>query len=191
MDVALKLFSGAVGEATSKPPGYLCRYGIRIDNMPVRSKRIKSDERAGIEGMPLQLMIIVLVAGVSMAIILGWTSGLSAPQNIASVTSNPSEIEVADGNGDGLFTVDGLGVEVYVADSQGKPVEGATVLLEGGCVLSSEGGVPHATTDSSGVASFSSLSVEKYGASVGFITVTVIKSNCVSTASLTIPIIAG
>ncbi|MDD1769503.1 MAG: carboxypeptidase-like regulatory domain-containing protein [Methanomassiliicoccales archaeon] len=157
----------------------------------MRSKRMRGDERAGIEGMPLQLMIIVLVAGVSMAIILGWTSGLSAPQTIASVTSNPNEIEVADGDGDGLFTADSLGVEVYVADSEGKPVEDATVILEGGCALNTDGGTPHATTDSHGVASFSSLTVQKYGSSVGFITVTVVKSNCVSTASLTIPIIAG
>ncbi len=156
-----------------------------------RLKRIRSDERAGIEGMPLQLMIIVLVAGVSMAIILGWTTGLSAPQTIASVTSSPGEIEVSDGNGDGMFTAEGQSVNVYVSDSEGKPVEGATVILEGGCALADDGGTPHATTDARGVASFSSLTVQKYGGSVGFITVTVVKSNCVSTASLTIPVIAG
>ena len=159
--------------------------------MPVRSRRIKCDVRAGIEGMPLQLMIIVLVAGVSMAIILGWTSGLSAPQTIASVTSDPGEIEVSDGDGDGLFTADEIEINIHVADSQGKPVEGATVILEGGYALDEDGGTPHATTNSKGVASFSSLTVQKYGGSVGFITVTVVKSNCVSTASLTLPVITG
>jgi hypothetical protein len=159
--------------------------------MPARLKRIRDDKRAGIEGMPLQLMIIVLVAGVSMAIILGWTSGLTAPQTIASVTSSPSEIEVSDIDGDGLFTADGLSLSIHVADSAGKPVEGATVILEGGCALDGDGGTPHANTDSRGVASFSSLTVQKYGGSVGFVTVTVVKSNCVSTASLSIPVIAG
>jgi len=172
-------------------PDITLAYEIRTDNMSVRLKRIRGDERAGIEGMPLQLMIIVLVAGVSMAIILGWTSGLGAPQTIASVTSDPSEIEVSDGNGDGLFSADGLCIDIHVADSEGKPVEDATVILEGGCALTPDGGTPHATTDSKGAASFSSLTVEKYGSSVGFITVTVVKSNCVSTASLTIPVIVG
>jgi hypothetical protein len=178
-------------KATSSPTGYHSRYEIRIDSMSMRSKRIRNDEEAGIEGMPLQLMIIVLVAGVSMAIILGWTSGLNAPQTIASVTSHPYEVEVTDGDGDGLFTAEGVSFDISVSDAEGKPVEGASVILEGGCAIAQGGGTPHALTDSKGVASFSSLSVHKYGSSVGFITVTVVKSNCASTASLTIPIIAG
>jgi len=152
-------------------------------------KHIGRDKRAGIEGLPLQLMIIVMVAGISMAIILGWTSGLSAPKSISTLVSDPLEIVAEDDNGDGTYTASGVDMTISVLDNEGNGVEGATVILEGGGIETSQGAVPHATTDGSGVAHFDSLEVSKYGNSVAFVTVTVVKSNYVSAATLSIPVI--
>ena len=191
IDAAFKLFS-RLGSVRLRVAAVdiTCSVKSAPMTMLVRRKQIESDRNGGIEGLPLQLMIIVLIAGISMAIILGWTNGLGAPRTIASVNSDPSEIIVADANGDGLYTNDGLDIAVFVVDNEGKGVEGATVVLEGGGVTTDDGKTPHATTDQQGRASFSSLCVSKYGRSVSFVTVTVVKSNFVSTASLTIPVIA-
>lgn len=39
----------------------------------------------GIEGLPLQLMIIILVATMGTAIIVGWMGSIETPQSIGSV----------------------------------------------------------------------------------------------------------
>src|SRR3989442_15856714 len=54
--------------------------------------RTMRNEGGGIEGMPLQLMIMVIVAGLTLAVVLGWILSIQAPAVIKSVTTSPSTV---------------------------------------------------------------------------------------------------
>ena len=138
--------------------------------------------------MPLQLMIMVMVAGIGSAIIIGWMGGLSAPQTISAVIADPSEIVLTDENGDGIYVSDNIHVMVTVSDQDGNAVVGASVTLDGSSV--SQGGhMPHQITDANGQASFDGLSAQRPGRGMGLITVTVLKSGMAYSGSTSIPVI--
>jgi hypothetical protein len=153
--------------------------------------RFKKDRCGGIEGLPLQLMIMVLIAGVGSAVLLGWMGNLNAPQSIASVTSSPTELVVHDPDGDGVFSAANIEVTITVIDNKGDPVTGATVVLDGCNIAKADGSRPFGTTDSRGVVSLYNLQAAQTGKAVGFITVTVTKSGFGTDTGLTIPVISG
>jgi hypothetical protein len=151
-------------------------------------KKLSRDRNGGIEGLPLQLMIMVMVAGIGSAIIIGWMGGLSAPQTISAVIADPSEIVLSDGNGDGIYASDNIQIVVTVSDQDGNAVAGASVTMDGSSV--SEGGhMPHRITDANGQASFNDLSAQRSGRGMGLITVTVVKSGMAYSGSTSIPVI--
>jgi hypothetical protein len=158
-------------------------------SMNINGKKLSSNREGGIEGLPLQLLIIVLVAGVGSAIIMGWMGGLEAPGTIGSVQSSANEIVLIDDDGDGVFTSDGLDLVITVLDQGGDPISGASVTLEGAGVQSADGSRPHALTDDEGKASFEDLTMCRASTSVGFVTVTVAKSGITSTRSVSIPVV--
>src|SRR5438309_1199333 len=55
---------------------------------------IRRDERGAIEGMPLQLMIAVIVAGIALAIILGWVLSIQTPNAIGRVDGTPEPVNI-------------------------------------------------------------------------------------------------
>ena len=158
--------------------------------MKMRSQ-FKKDLSGGIEGLPLQLMIMVLIAGIGSAVLLGWMGNLNAPSSIGSVTASPMEMVAHDGNGDGIFEAKNLDVTITVSDAKGDPVTGATVVLEGCNIAKSDGTRPYGTTDSSGRITLSNLQLTQTGKAVGFIEVTVTKSGYGTDTSLSIPVISG
>ena len=79
-------------------------------------RKISKDKNAGIEGLPLQLMIMVVIAGVGTAILMGWMGGLSAPNGIDAVYSNPAELVLNDKDHDGVFTKTGITMTISVLD---------------------------------------------------------------------------
>ncbi len=135
-------------------------------------------------------MIMVAIAGVGTAVILGWMSNLDAPESIGSVYSNPSEIVVTDSNHDGIYQKTGISLTITVLDQSGNGIGGATVVLEGASIGTSDGKNAHAITDDNGRASFSGLSASQYGNSIGFISVTVAKGDLGTDSTLTIPVIS-
>ena len=153
--------------------------------------RFKKDRNGGIEGLPLQLMIMVLIAGVGSAVLLGWMGNLNAPQSIGSVTSSPTELVVLDGNGDGIYEAKNIDMTITVSDGKGDPVTGATVVLDGCNIEKSDGTRPYGTTDSHGRISLDGLRASQTGKVVGFVTVTVTKSGYGTDISLSIPVISG
>ena len=153
--------------------------------------QFKKNRSGGIEGLPLQLMIMVLIAGVGSAVLLGWMGNLNAPQSIGSVTSSPTELVAHDGNGDGIYDADIVQLTITVLDGNGDPVTGATVVLDGCNIAQMDGTRPYGTTDSNGHISLGNLQLTQTGKAVGFITVTVTKGGFGTDTSLSIPVISG
>ncbi len=86
------------------------------------------DERGALEGLPLYMIILVVVAGISTAVIGGWM--------INAQTTELGSIEVEDYRGSDVshldlseFNTKSLYVTTY--DQQGDTLEGVTVFIEG------------------------------------------------------------
>ena len=153
--------------------------------------QFKKNRSGGIEGLPLQLMIMVLIAGIGSAVLLGWMGNLNAPQSIGSVTSSPMELVVHDNNGNGIYQESNVDLTITALDGKGDPIAGATVVLDGCNIARMDGTRPYGTTDSSGHVALDGLQLSQTGKAVGFLTVTVTKSGYGTDTSLSIPVISG
>ncbi len=69
------------------------------------TESLRRDRSGGIEGLPLQLLIMVVVAGLGLTIIVGWMNSISAPHSIGEVLVTPSELIVYDDDRE-LYTVE-------------------------------------------------------------------------------------
>ena len=120
--------------------------------------------------MPLQLMIVIIVATLGTAIIMGWMGNIEGPRSIGSVEVLSGDILLRDGS-----TSTGM-VDIRVTDQDGNPLEGATVVLTGLGVTDRYGKTVHGYTDAKGRVSFSGLMITMNG-NIGFITVNVSDPN--------------
>jgi hypothetical protein len=91
-------------------------------------KHIVSDDKGGMEGVPLQLIIVVVVGMAALAILVGWLAfaGDTDPTLKRAVT-DPETIKVA---GTGRATA-AVQVQVFVYDNEGDEVDGAVVTFTG------------------------------------------------------------
>jgi len=152
---------------------------------------VRKDREGGIEGLPLQLMIMVVIAGVGTAVILGWMTNLQAPNAIGTVYSSPTEIVLEDGNNDGVHEKGDINIAITVLDQNGDGIQGASVVLDGASLVASEDGKrAHGVTDESGRVEFSGLHASQAGEVIGFVSVTVTKNGYGTDSSLTIPVIS-
>jgi len=147
------------------------------------------DRHGGIEGLPLQLLIMVVVAGIGMTVIIGWMGSIKTPQAIGTIYTTPSQIIVTDPDGDGRYTNDAVTLTVVVTDQNGARLAGAAVLLSGASLHAPAGTSTSGITDARGEVEFTSLSVEVFGRSLGSLTVTVAKSGYGSEATTQVPIL--
>src|SRR3989339_917484 len=142
----------------------------------MRKKRkgafMNEEEDAGIEGLPLQLLIMVVVAGLGLTIVMGWMNSISTPKSIGEVFVTPGEILVYDDDSDGLYTRDGLTISVIVTDQGGDRLQGATVILEGANVRTASGDPVRGVTNDNGQVVFIDVCVEQFGSGLSTITVT-------------------
>jgi hypothetical protein len=150
---------------------------------------LRRDCGGGIEGLPLQLLIMVVVAGLGLTIIMGWMNSIDAPHSIGEVFVNPSEIVVYDEDGDGVYSRDGVAMTVTVTDQSGDRLEGATIVLEGANIKSSDGGPVRGVTDSHGQLILTGLTVEQFSSRLTTITVTVAKGDYGIDSGYEIPVI--
>src|SRR4030065_761112 len=116
----------------------------------VRKMKVGRECHGGIEGLPLQLLIMVVIAGLGLTVILGWMNSISAPPSIGEVYVTPSEILVYDSDGDGLYSAEIAALVVTVTDQEGDRLEGGPVMLDGGKVQTSRGGGVRGRPDSPG-----------------------------------------
>ena len=89
------------------------------------------DESGGIEGMPLQLMILVIVAGLVLAVVLGWTLSIQGPSVIKSVNVDPPSVDLGNIPEDkpASTTVNRILVTAY--DAKNALVKDTTVTITG------------------------------------------------------------
>ena len=117
-------------------------------------RHLRTDRAGGIEGLPLQLMIVILVATMGTAIIVGWMGNIETPHSIGDV-----------GVEDIVYCNNGqiTGFSVEVRDQDGDYLEGAVVIIENSYVVMTdpEGAAtaPVAVTDENGKAVFGTLTV--------------------------------
>jgi hypothetical protein len=121
--------------------------------MPPRKLRVKMrrawGDSGGLEGLPLQLIIMMVIAGIGIGIVVGWLTVFSEkPLNelvIEDISPKPTK-------GHNVLT-DGVKytIEVRALNTDQKPIEGVTITLEG------PGVAKIATTDSLGLATFSNV----------------------------------
>lgn len=139
----------------------------RESKSPSRTMRLqewKNDASGGIEGLPLQLMIVILVATMGTAIIVGWMGSIETPKAIGDVSI--SEVVATMGE-DG--SIEDVIVTVY--DQDGNPLEGAIVTLSG-YGIKDGGGDNYEITKPNGTATFQGLSVS-YSGNLDLITIEV------------------
>lgn len=102
----------------------------------IRRKHLKEDRLGGIEGLPMELLIILVVASVGIALIIGWMGNLddNVPLSYGDVSSDVTMITVTDNgyvlNG-GTEVLKEFPVDITVTDSAGDGIRDAVVKLSG------------------------------------------------------------
>jgi len=92
--------------------------------------RSMRDESGGIEGMPLQLMILVIVAGLTLAVVLGWTLSIQGPSVIGGVSTTPATVELGAIPEDEVASRT-ISIQVSAFDGKNQPVRGIVVTIRG------------------------------------------------------------
>ncbi|MBR5998848.1 MAG: hypothetical protein IK043_00170 [Candidatus Methanomethylophilaceae archaeon] len=82
-------------------------------------RKMHTNKKGGIEGLPLQLLIIIVVASLGLAIMVGWMNNIEEPDMIDSVEATYEKIG------------DSYEITVRVLDQDGYAVEGADVIITG------------------------------------------------------------
>ncbi|MCQ2071018.1 MAG: hypothetical protein MJZ68_07795 [archaeon] len=122
----------------------------------------KMDNRGGIEGLPMELLIIVVVATIGMAILVGWMSGIEEPDTFGGISTNMDTIEFKGDEGNAnKMTLDDLSIFVY--NSKGDGIEGATVMLTGCNIVrtGNDSGTVYGITNAAGMVVFEDLMIGK------------------------------
>lgn len=146
--------------------------------------KLKHDRSGGIEGLPLQLMIVILIATIGTGIILSWMGSIETPKSIGDVNVLSETV-----------TCDRLGniagdIEIFVTDQDGNPLEGATIVLTGMGVKNSHNSTVYGTTGSDGIVSFSDLTVTPPGGAYGYLKINVSKTGYGEDSSTRIVVIS-
>ena len=138
--------------------------------------------------MPLQLMIIIMVATLGTAIIIGWMGNIEEPQSISKVTFDGDRIDLTGSGSGPLYTTSDVLV-ISVFDQNGDPISDATVVLTGLGITDKDGRTVCGSTDSNGNVTFSDLKLRITG-HVGYIDVEVSKSGYGENSSCRITVVA-
>ncbi len=111
-------------------------------------KKRSRDDAGGLEGLPLQLIIMVVIAGVGISIVVAWLTVFSEkPLNSIELEG----IQPTPANTNTLTNGQTYEIKLRAVNTDNKPMSDVTVILEG------PGVSRIASTDSSGVATFSGV----------------------------------
>jgi hypothetical protein len=139
-----------------------------------KNKRLGRDMNGGLEGMPLQLLIIVVVAVMALGMIMYWMSSVNEPPKSIKVIG----VEVDGDEGDiDLSRGQPRTISITVYDTDLKKVDGAIVTLDG-CGYDQVSSKTGKNTIESGTADFDGKQVDlPPGIKTGEIKVTVRKAD--------------
>ncbi len=154
-------------------------------------KALRKNRKGGIEGLPLQLMIIIMIATLGTAIIVGWMGNIEEPHSIKEVTVDSGDIDltrITSGQTASYRNVN-ENVVISVYDQNMNPLSGASVILTGLGITDRNGYTVHGTTDDNGSVTFSGLKLKMTG-HIGFIDVEVSKAGYGENTSCRITVIA-
>lgn len=85
-------------------------------------RKMKGNTKGGIEGLPLQLMIVILVATMGTAIIIGWMGSIDSPHYIKTLGIEQNTVSIEDGVIGDIY--------VCVLDENNEPLAGATIIID-------------------------------------------------------------
>ena len=103
------------------------------------SKRLKDQRSGAIEGLPLQLLIMVIIAGVVIVILLGWLAPWQKSVDLHTITVAPNSI----------YKDVSTTVTITAWDTKDNTLSGVLITVEG-CDV----GILTNTTDSDGKCTF-------------------------------------
>lgn len=135
-------------------------------------RKSRRNEAGSIEGLPLQLMIMGIIASLGTAVIVGWVSSIDTPVYIGEVETDPQEVAVADPDGDGIFEASLDELTITVCDTGGNPIEGATILCEG-TSLDNDHHRLYGVTDADGRIAFGEVAFKVAGDRLSSVRITV------------------
>lgn len=139
--------------------------------------------------MPLQLMIAVIVAGLTLAVALGWVLSIQTPAVIKTVGTDPTTVYVGDVPED-RSAVRTVPLLVTAYDASHAPIPDIVVTARGAVARTV---VAHDADDGSadGTASFSALAVQlPPGVHLGEITLTIHKAGYPA-KTWSVPVVRG
>jgi hypothetical protein len=161
---------------------YVSNMNAHMTRKLSRFKRL--NRKGGIEGLPMELMIIVVIAALGTAVLVGWMGNIETPETIGHVDSSVDQIVMTSDKSTNVnFTI-------TVTDTSGDAISGATVVLTG-CNVSkgTSGTTVYGVTNSAGQVAFSGLSLQKTTSGVGYINVSVSAGDYGEDSSLRIPVV--
>ncbi|MEW6069471.1 MAG: hypothetical protein AB1485_02525 [Candidatus Thermoplasmatota archaeon] len=146
-------------------------------------RKLSKDVSGALEGLPLYLIILVIIAAVGMATVITWMaplkSGLGTNIGSVALTENGGVDKIiCTTQSDG--TAKGSGnIVVSVKDQNGKPLVGADVELRGCGIVEAE------KTNSEGIANFGTITTTlQPNIDISYIQVTVRVANSEKTATI-------
>jgi hypothetical protein len=89
----------------------------------LNARVLRRDARGSIEGLPLYFMVSAVVVAVAMSALLSMMGGMQG-QTLGSVVPERDTIAVTSSHPT-------VTINVTVKDTNGRPIEGATVVIEG------------------------------------------------------------
>lgn len=127
-------------------------------------RRLGKDRKGSIEGLPLYLMIVIMIATLSTAVIVGWMGNIETPTTIDDIEIDQDYVDLTHTvrSADGYYHYCD-GTTITILDSNDNPVEGATVILSGLGVSLSNGDTAAGITDENGNITFDDLRVRISG----------------------------
>jgi hypothetical protein len=103
---------------------------------------LKGNNKGGIEGLPLQLMIVIMVATMGSAVIMGWMGSIDTPQYISTLGVEENIVYIDDG--------EIPDIHLLVLDQNDEPMKGVTVRIMNSQVYHPEGKDYDVITDTYG-----------------------------------------
>lgn len=104
--------------------------------------KLNGNKKGGIEGLPLQLMIVILVATMGSAVIIGWMGNIDTPHYISSLNVGENIVYIENG--------EIPDIHICVTDEDGDPMAGVTARIVNSQVSHPEGRDHDVVTDSNG-----------------------------------------